>query len=113
MNMHPTCIPTHISCTSWHSEKVRPRGTDVPPNVATTTSVADSEMKRDDDSLETFRWDSETVVRRDTLQLVERVIEVVRRRRSVKAIETLEQVQFLVEYVDYLRTCGRVGGDSR
>ena len=87
--------------------------TDVPPSAATTTSVADSEMKRDDDSLETFRWDSETVVRQDTLQLVERVIEVVRRRRSVKAIETLEQVQFLVEYVDYLRTCGRVDGDSR
>ncbi|KAL4074287.1 phosphatases II, partial [Scleroderma citrinum] len=50
-------------------------------------------------------WDSETVVRRDTLQLVERVIGVVRVRRSVKAIETLEQVKFLVEYVDYLRTC--------
>ena len=81
--------------------------TDIPSSTATTTSGADSETKRDDD--EAFRWDSETVVRRDTLQLVERVIEVVRRRRSVKAIETLEQVQFLVEYVDYLRTCGCVG----
>ncbi|OAX34956.1 phosphatases II [Rhizopogon vinicolor AM-OR11-026] len=45
----------------------------------------------------------ESRVRRDTLQLVERAIAVVRRRRSVKAIETLEQVQFLAEYVDYLR----------
>ncbi|KAG2355067.1 protein-tyrosine phosphatase-like protein [Suillus spraguei] len=39
----------------------------------------------------------------DTLQLVERAITVVRRRRSVKAIETLEQVRFLTEYVDFLR----------
>jgi len=75
--------------------------TDIPLSPVTTTSLADP--------TETFRWDSGTVVRRDTLQLVERVIEVVRSRRSVKAIETLEQVQFLVEYVDYLRTCGRVG----
>jgi len=45
----------------------------------------------------------ESHVRRDTLQLVERAIAVVRRRRSVKAIETLEQVRFLAEYVDYLR----------
>jgi len=54
-------------------------------------------------------WDNGTVVRKDTLQLVERVIGVVRVRRSVKAIETLEQVKFLVEYVDYLRSCGRGG----
>ncbi|KAG1793391.1 hypothetical protein EV424DRAFT_1548393 [Suillus variegatus] len=44
----------------------------------------------------------ENYVRRDTLQLVERAITVVRRRRSVKAIETLEQVRFLTEYVDFL-----------
>ncbi|KAH7908611.1 phosphatases II [Hygrophoropsis aurantiaca] len=42
-------------------------------------------------------------VRHDTIQLVERAISVVRRRRSVKAIETLEQVKFLVDYVEYLR----------
>ncbi|KAG1769322.1 phosphatases II, partial [Suillus occidentalis] len=48
-------------------------------------------------------------VRRDTLQLVERAITVVRRRRSVKAVETLEQVRFLTEYVDWLRG-GRGGG---
>ncbi|KAJ7594693.1 protein-tyrosine phosphatase-like protein [Mycena floridula] len=41
--------------------------------------------------------------RQDTLQLIERVIHVVRRRRSVKAIETYEQVRFLVEFVEYLR----------
>jgi protein-tyrosine phosphatase len=45
----------------------------------------------------------ESHVRRDTLQLVERAICVVRRRRSVKAVETLEQVRFLTEYVAYLR----------
>ncbi|KAI0051257.1 phosphatases II [Auriscalpium vulgare] len=42
-------------------------------------------------------------VRKDTLQLVERVIGVVRRRRSLKAIETYEQVKFLVSYVELLR----------
>lgn len=41
-------------------------------------------------------------VRRDTLEQVERVIGIVRRRRSLKAIETYEQVKFLVGYVDYL-----------
>lgn len=75
--------------------------TDVLPN---TTS--------DDAPPESLRWNTDTIVRRGTLQLVERAIEVARRRRSVKAIETLEQVQFLVEYVDYLRTCGRIDGDS-
>lgn len=43
------------------------------------------------------------VIRRDTLQLVERMIGSLRRRRSVKAIETYEQVKFLVDYVDFLR----------
>lgn len=46
------------------------------------------------------------LVRRDTLRLVDRVIGVVRRRRSAKAIETYEQVLFLVDYVDYLRAEG-------
>ncbi|KAH6914119.1 protein-tyrosine phosphatase-like protein [Coprinopsis sp. MPI-PUGE-AT-0042] len=39
-----------------------------------------------------------------TVEFVERVISYVRRRRSPKAIETYEQVQFLVEYVEFLRT---------
>jgi len=43
------------------------------------------------------------MVRRDTLQLVERMIGSIRRRRSVKAIETYEQVKFLVDFVDFLR----------
>jgi len=46
-------------------------------------------------------------VRRDTLQLIERVITLVRRRRSAKAVETFEQVRFLVEYVEFLRSKGR------
>jgi protein tyrosine phosphatase len=45
------------------------------------------------------------LIRRDTLQMVERAIAVVRRRRSVKAVETYEQVKFLVDFVDYLREC--------
>lgn len=42
-------------------------------------------------------------VRKDALRLVERVIGVVRRRRSLKAVETYEQVRFLVGYVEWLR----------
>ncbi|KAJ7675087.1 protein-tyrosine phosphatase-like protein [Mycena rosella] len=47
-------------------------------------------------------------VRADTLQLVERVIGIARRRRSIKAVETYEQVQFLVDFVEYLRGKGPV-----
>lgn len=43
------------------------------------------------------------LIRRDTLQMVERAITVVRRRRSVKTVETYEQVKFLVEFVEFLR----------
>jgi len=46
-------------------------------------------------------------VRADTIQMVERVISVARRRRSVKAIESFEQVLFLAEFVEYLRSRGR------
>lgn len=38
-----------------------------------------------------------------TISLVERLISVVRRRRSLKAVETYEQVRFLVDYVKFLR----------
>lgn len=40
--------------------------------------------------------------RDSVIQLVERVISSVRRRRSAKAVETYEQVCFLVEYVEHL-----------
>ena len=46
-------------------------------------------------------------VRRDTLEQVEKAIGIVRRRRSLKAIETYEQVKFLVGFVDYLRGNGK------
>lgn len=41
--------------------------------------------------------------RYDTVRFVERVIAVVRRRRSMKAVETYEQVKFLVDFVEHLR----------
>jgi len=47
-------------------------------------------------------------VHKGTLELVERVIGVVRRRRSVKAIETYEQVRFLVEFVEYLKVASAI-----
>lgn len=46
---------------------------------------------------------TEQEVDSETMRLVERLISVVRRRRSPKAIETYEQVRFLVEYVTFLR----------
>ncbi|GAA5843189.1 hypothetical protein JCM9279_001888 [Rhodotorula babjevae] len=42
------------------------------------------------------------------LHIVERVIELVRRRRSIKAIETPHQVSFLLEYVTYLQQGARI-----
>ncbi|KAJ8497158.1 hypothetical protein ONZ51_g695 [Trametes cubensis] len=44
-----------------------------------------------------------TLIDQRTMRLVERLIAVVRRRRSPKAIETYEQVKFLVDYVEFLR----------
>ncbi|EIN11448.1 phosphotyrosine protein, partial [Punctularia strigosozonata HHB-11173 SS5] len=60
--------------------------------------------KPEDEKPRKRREEEESGVRIDTLRLVERAIALVRRRRSVKAVETYEQVRFLVEYVEYLRT---------
>ncbi|KAI0371045.1 phosphatases II [Pilatotrama ljubarskyi] len=46
--------------------------------------------------------DSEGAVA-STMRLIERMIAVVRRRRSPKAVETYEQVKFLVDYINFLR----------
>ncbi|KAJ8696503.1 hypothetical protein PTI98_006371 [Pleurotus ostreatus] len=42
-------------------------------------------------------------VRWDTVSFAKKIITLVRRRRSMKAIETYEQARFLVDYVEYLR----------
>ncbi|KAG8833810.1 hypothetical protein FRC17_010051 [Serendipita sp. 399] len=54
----------------------------------------------------------DALLRLETIDLVERAIRVVRRRRSVKAIETFEQVHFLVQFVEHLRglDSSRTGG---
>ncbi|KAL5528487.1 hypothetical protein ACEPAF_7623 [Sanghuangporus sanghuang] len=46
---------------------------------------------------------------RGTLQLVERALIVIRRRRSLKAIETYEQVRFLVEFIAHIDAEARRG----
>ncbi|KAK7692821.1 hypothetical protein QCA50_004456 [Cerrena zonata] len=51
-------------------------------------------------------------LRRDTLLLVERALWIVRKRRSPKAIETYEQVKFLVDYVDFLRQDQDMGSEG-
>ncbi|THH08152.1 hypothetical protein EW145_g2895 [Phellinidium pouzarii] len=48
---------------------------------------------------------------RATIQLVERAISVVRHRRSLKAVETYEQVRFLVDFVEHLDAKARRGCD--
>ncbi|KAG8715629.1 hypothetical protein FRC11_002181 [Ceratobasidium sp. 423] len=45
----------------------------------------------------------ERKVPRDNMELLERVVYIIRRQRSVKAIETYEQVRFLLEFIEYLR----------
>ncbi|KAF8972953.1 protein-tyrosine phosphatase-like protein [Flammula alnicola] len=47
--------------------------------------------------------DREKVPHADSISFVEKVIALVRRRRSMKAVETYEQVKFLVDYVEHLR----------
>lgn len=42
------------------------------------------------------------------LRTIERVIEVIRRRRSLKAIETPAQVQFMLQYVHWLSTNAQI-----
>ncbi|KIK67004.1 hypothetical protein GYMLUDRAFT_37035 [Collybiopsis luxurians FD-317 M1] len=46
---------------------------------------------------------TEGALKQDALELLERVIAVVRRRRSVKAVETYEQAQFLLDFIEHLR----------
>jgi protein-tyrosine phosphatase len=41
------------------------------------------------------------------MQIVENVIAVIRKRRSAKAIETPQQVQFILQYVHWLASSGR------
>ncbi|KAG8850386.1 hypothetical protein FRB96_000450 [Tulasnella sp. 330] len=42
-------------------------------------------------------------VRRETFHLIQRVVTTIRRRRSVKAIETYEQARFLIDFAELLR----------
>ena len=43
------------------------------------------------------------LVDEETIHLVKRLIAVVRTRRSPKAVETYEQVKFLVDYIQFLQ----------
>jgi hypothetical protein len=47
---------------------------------------------------------TQSLLKQDALELVEKVIAVVRRRRSPKAVETFEQAQFLLDYIEHLRS---------
>ncbi|EPT02684.1 phosphatases II [Fomitopsis schrenkii] len=68
----------------------------------------DAPLPKSTASEDLLDWDAQTEaalpIRRDTMQLVERVISVIRRRRSPKAVETYEQVRFLVDFVEFQRS---------
>ncbi|EMD32116.1 hypothetical protein CERSUDRAFT_127009 [Gelatoporia subvermispora B] len=75
------------------------------PSTSTSTS-ANSDVEpayARDLGLEDDETTPPLVVRADILRLLERVIGVVRARRSPKAIETYEQVKFLADYVEHLQ----------
>jgi hypothetical protein len=76
-----------------------------PQNGSTYNATADSNQPRESPPEKRPNGIPHTLalVRLDTMDLVERAIRVVRRRRSVKAIETFEQVHFLVQFVEFLR----------
>jgi len=57
----------------------------------------------DDPRAPTLTMAEDALPHDEILMYVERVIGFVRRRRSMKAIETYEQVKFLVDYVNYLQ----------
>lgn len=43
------------------------------------------------------------LVRKETFQFIQKVVTTIRRRRSVKAIETYEQARFLVDFAEHVR----------
>jgi hypothetical protein len=75
-------------------EPVSPRGMTPSPSADSSGSETDTNVE------------GGQPIRADTIQMVDRVISVVRKRRSVKAIESFEQVLFLAEFVEYLRSRG-------
>lgn len=74
---------------------ITPTSIPVTPRSSTSVSVTREEKERRRGEVEDYAT-------------VERVIAVLRRRRSLKAIETYEQVRWLMEYVGWLRVEGRV-----
>ncbi|KAK4057005.1 hypothetical protein OIO90_001905 [Microbotryomycetes sp. JL221] len=52
--------------------------------------------------------DASELINENPMRVVERVIDVIRRRRSIKAIETPVQVSFLLSYVAYLQDQTRI-----
>lgn len=83
---------------------------DSPTSASQTPDDGTTEVEKEGDWSDGLRRQG---VRKDALALVERVIAVTRRRRSLKAVETYEQVKFLVAYVEFLRARGKVVGEER
>nr|VWO97506.1 Chitin synthase 7 (EC (Chitin-UDP acetyl-glucosaminyl transferase 7) [Ganoderma boninense] len=86
------CWMLKLGLCGWMSER--------PPPPVNHDASAGSPASRETSAEQAPRGEE---VDGETMRLVERLITVVRRRRSVKAVETYEQVKFLVEYVQFLR----------
>lgn len=101
-----TPTPTSTSQSSMDVDAPSPPTLDAPTPTPTTTPTTTTDI--DETWSDKLRQQG---VRKDALRLVERVISVVRRRRSLKAVETYEQVKFLVAYVEFMRE--GVGREAR
>src|SRR5262245_40020674 len=58
----------------------------------------ETEVHMDEDNEVRDKETGQEMIRRDTIKMVEKVVKVVRNRRSIKAVETYEQVKFLVDF---------------
>lgn len=77
------------------------------PSLASTVSKPEtsSSAKKKSKSRSTPVVPANEEERQIVMSIVERVIAMIRSRRGLKAIESMEQVQFLSTYVTWLREC--------
>jgi protein-tyrosine phosphatase len=72
-------------------------------NAATTTTADRHNEALDQNPSDDVYIVDDEESRRETMQIIRRLIDTIRRRRSPKAIETAEQVAFLFKYITFLR----------
>lgn len=93
------CSRTHTPTPSPSSIQLLSNSQDANLAPSSASAISDAMMGP---AMLRKQQQQQVSVCRATLQLVEKAIAVVRRRRSLKAVETYEQVKFLVEFVEFL-----------